>query len=159
MPAEVEEMATWWANVETSEFGLKDKVIKNFEGEFLPNLDSKYGIKSISQLDFTIIKAHLDQVKEEKANRPAEVKKKETEDRQKAAGPYQHCVIDHEVEKVGTAIIEPPGIFRGRGEHPHIGKLKSRIVPEQVTINVGADDPIPPCPIPGHAWKKIVSNH
>lgn len=27
-----------------------------------------------------------------------------------------------------------------------------------MTINIGPDDPIPPCPIPGHAWKKIISN-
>lgn len=28
-----------------------------------------------------------------------------------------------------------------------------------MTVNVGYDDPIPPCPIPGHAWKKIVNNN
>ena len=33
--------------------------------------------------------------------------------------------------------MEIPGIFRGRGEHPHAGKLKGRIVPEFVMINVG----------------------
>jgi DNA topoisomerase-1 len=62
------------------------------------------------------------------------------------------------VEKVANYNIEPPGVFRGRGEHPHAGKLKSRIVPEYVTLNVGYDDPIPPCPIGGHNWKKVVSN-
>ena len=54
--------------------------------------------------------------------------------------------------------IEPPSIFRGRGEHPHAGKIKSRIVPEYVTINVGLDDPIPACTVKGHAWKKVVYN-
>lgn len=54
--------------------------------------------------------------------------------------------------------IEPPGIFRGRGEHPHAGKIKSRIVPEYVALNVGYDNPIPACPIPGHAWKKVINN-
>lgn len=55
-------------------------------------------------------------------------------------------------------MIEPPGIFRGRGEHPGAGRVKSRIVPEYVTINIGYDDPIPPCTVPGHAWKKVVEN-
>lgn len=38
------------------------------------------------------------------------------------------------------------------------GKLKSRIVPENVTINIGPEDPIPVCNIPGHSWKKVLSN-
>ena len=55
-------------------------------------------------------------------------------------------------------MVEPPGIFRGRGEHPHAGRIKSRIVPEFVTMNIGSDSPIPACPIAGHAWRKVVSN-
>lgn len=55
-------------------------------------------------------------------------------------------------------MTEPPAIFRGRGEHPQRGKLKSRIVPEYVTINLGEDDMIPACPIAGHAWKEVIHN-
>ena len=65
---EVEEIATWWAEVENTDFGVKEKVIKNFEGEILPNIDKKYAIKSVKDLDFSVIKEHLDQVKEEKKN-------------------------------------------------------------------------------------------
>ena len=71
---------------------------------------------------------------------------------------YTYCVIDGYPEKVSNYCIEPPGIFRGRGEHPHAGKIKSRVVPEYVSLNVGFDNPIPPCPIAGHAWKKVTSN-
>jgi len=56
-------------------------------------------------------------------------------------------------------MVEPPGIFRGRGEHPHAGTLKNRIVPEFVSLNVGIDDYIPPCPIPGHSWKRVHNNN
>ena len=31
-------------------------------------------------------------------------------------------------------------------------------MPEYVTINIGEDDVIPPCPINGYAWKKVISN-
>ena len=55
-------------------------------------------------------------------------------------------------------MVEPPGIFRGRGEHPHAGRIKSRIVPEFVTLNVGMHAPIPACTIPGHSWKRVVCN-
>jgi DNA topoisomerase-1 len=62
-------------------------------------------------------------------------------------------------QKVGNFRIEPPGLFRGRGDHPKTGKLKKRIVPEDVIINIGAGVPIPECPIPGHNWKGIVHNN
>lgn len=55
-------------------------------------------------------------------------------------------------------MTEPPGVFRGRGEHPHAGKLKRRIVPEYVSLNTGLDAVIPACPVKGHAWKEIVYN-
>lgn len=55
-------------------------------------------------------------------------------------------------------MVEPPGIFRGRGEHPHAGRLKSRIVPEFVILNLGQMNPIPICPIPGHCWKQVREN-
>ncbi|XP_042450985.1 DNA topoisomerase 1 beta-like isoform X3 [Zingiber officinale] len=36
-----------------------------------------------------------------------------------------------------------------------MGKLKQRIRPKDITINIGKDAPIPECPIPGERWKEI----
>lgn len=72
--------------------------------------------------------------------------------------PYQTCLIDNEPQKVTNSMTEPPGIFRGRGEHPHAGKCKERIMPEYVSLNIGEDGMIPPCPIGGHSWKEVVCN-
>jgi len=47
------------------------------------------------------------------------------------------CLWDGHVEKIANFAVEPPGIFRGRGEHPHAGRFKSRIVPEFVSLNLG----------------------
>lgn len=33
--------------------------------------------------------------------------------------------------------MEPPGLFRGRGEHPKMGKVKKRVYPRDITINIG----------------------
>ena len=41
--------------------------------------------------------------------------------------------------------MEPPGLFRGRGDHPKMGKFKRRIYPRDITINIGAS-PLPPYP-------------
>ncbi|XP_064936682.1 DNA topoisomerase 1 beta-like [Musa acuminata AAA Group] len=36
-----------------------------------------------------------------------------------------------------------------------MGKLKKRIRPSDITINIGKDAPIPKCPIPGERWKEV----
>jgi DNA topoisomerase-1 len=97
-------------------------------------------------------------LKEEKKARPSDIKKREAEDNVIKNAKYTVCLIDGDIEKVANYNIEPPGVFRGRGEHPHMGKVKSRVVPEYTSINIGFDNPIPPCPIPGHAWKKVTYN-
>jgi DNA topoisomerase-1 len=39
---------------------------------------------------------------------------------------YVTCTLDSRKEKVGNFRVEPPGLFRGRGEHPKKGALKVR---------------------------------
>lgn len=99
----------------------------------------------------------MEEAKEKRKNRPSDEKKKEQEEKLKQDALYRYCLIDNETEKISNFVIEPPGIFRGRGEHPLAGKFKYRIVPEFVSINVGLNDAIPICTIPGHNWKKVVS--
>lgn len=48
---------------------------------------------------------------------------------------YGFCTIDGHKEKIGNFRIEPPGLFRGRGDHPKQGMLKRRVMPEDVIIN------------------------
>lgn len=102
-------------------------------------------------------------------------KKLAKEERERVEAPYQTCLLDGKVEKVGNFKIEPPGLFRGRGAHPKTGMLKvdssllhsvlephldvslpqTRVEPEQVTINIGKDATVPPPP-PGHSWKEVI---
>ena len=70
--------------------------------------------------------------------------------------PFQYALVDGKKEKMGNFRVEPPGLFRGRGEHPRMGQLKRRVYPEDVTLNLSADAPVPPCPIPGRHWKQVV---
>ncbi|RVW38872.1 DNA topoisomerase 1 beta [Vitis vinifera] len=66
--------------------------------------------------------------------------------------PHRDALIPF---KVGNFRVEPPGLFRGRGEHPKMGKLKKRICPSDITINIGKEAPVPECPIPGERWKEV----
>ena len=82
--------------------------------------------------------------------------------------------LDGHKEKVGNFKVEPPGLFRGRGEHPSKGALKvgicsfvpnllvdlpqMRVYPEDITINIGADAPIPVPNILGK-WKEVINDN
>lgn len=146
-----------------TEFVEKEKVRSNFAGSFATLMKRHHGDRlpldvALEDFDFSSIKAHLDSEREKRNARPAEEKKRETEENQSRANYYNYCLFDDGVEKTANNLVEPPGIFRGRGEHPSAGLLKNRIVPEQVTINIGQDDPIPICSVPGHAWKRVYEN-
>lgn len=43
--------------------------------------------------------------------------------------------MDNHKERIANFKIEPPGLFRGRGNHPKMGMLKRRILPEDIIIN------------------------
>jgi DNA topoisomerase I len=42
---------------------------------------------------------------------------------------FKFCTLDGRKETIGNFRIEPPGLFRGRGEHPRKGALKVCISP------------------------------
>ena len=67
---------------------------------------------------------------------------------------YGFCMIDGHKEKIGNFRIEPPGLFRGRGDHPKMGTLKKRVMPEDVIINCSKGAQVPPPP-KGHKWKEV----
>lgn len=57
------------------------------------------------------------------------------EENERILQEYGFCIMDNHKERIGNFRIEPPGLFRGRGDHPKMGMLKRRIRPEDVIIN------------------------
>lgn len=155
---EVEEVCNWWAQCLGTEFIEKELVVKNFTDNFLKLFPKDLGATSLADFDFSRIKEHLEQAKEARNNRPAEDKKRDQQEKQEQDARYRTCLFNQQQEKVSNFVVEPPGIFRGRGQHPHAGCFKSRIVPEYVILNIGQQNPIPACPIPGHSWKQVKEN-
>lgn len=45
-------------------------------------------------------------------------------DKEELEKPYIFALVDARKEKLGNFRGEPPGLFRGRGEHPKKGTLK-----------------------------------
>jgi DNA topoisomerase-1 len=109
----------------------------------------------LKDCDFTPIYDWCQSEKEKKKQMTTEEKKALKEEKLKQEEKYMWAIVDGVKEKVGNFRVEPPGLFRGRGEHPKMGKVKRRITPNDVVINIGKNAPVPECPIPGESWKEI----
>ncbi|KAJ1858380.1 DNA topoisomerase 1 [Coemansia sp. RSA 1822] len=161
MPPPVEEVATFFAAVLGTDHAVNKVFQKNFFDDFKEIASQhmpKHPFRDFKHCDFTRIRAHID---EQSAKRKAMTKaEKEAQKVLRLAQEekFSTCVLDGRREKVGNFRIEPPGLFRGRGAHPKTGKLKKRVLPEQVTINIG-DDATVPDPPPGHRWGNVTHDN
>ena len=156
---EQEEVATFWGTVIGSDYANKEIAIRNFTKEFRKVLPEKYKNAELSDFDFTPIREYLDKKKEKMKSRTTEEKKADKEKRQKLMDYYGWALVDGSCEKMANFLVEPPGLFRGRGEQPLTGTIKKRIYAEDITLNVGEDEPVPVCTQPGHSWGEITSNN
>lgn len=152
-----EEYITMYARYIDTEYVKNPKFNKNFFSDWKKVLGG-VSIDKIENVDLTEIKKYLNKIKEEKSNMSKEEKLILKNKQEKLDEPYKYCFIDGGKQKVGNFKIEPPGIFLGRGEHPKLGKIKNRVEPEDVTINISRTHPIPKPNVPGK-WKEVVHNN
>ena len=129
--------------------------IKNFFADFKSTLGRGHAIKDFKKCDFGPIRKHLDEQKIIRKAISDQERKANKDDRNKAMFKFGYAQVDGHIEKVGNYNMEPPGAFRGRGEHPKMGRLKSRVAPEQVSLNLSECAAVPRCDVPGHAWGDI----
>ena len=128
---------------------------KNFFADFRAVLGRGHKIKVFTKCDFEPIRRHLNEQKIiRKAMTDAE-RKANKDGRNQVLFRYGYSIVDNHLERVGNYNMEPPGAFRGRGEHPKMGKLKQRVLPEQVQLNLSECAAVPRCPVPGHAWGEV----
>lgn len=113
-------------------------------------------VNDFDKFDFSVIQLDQLREKEDKKNIPPEVKKKAKLEKEMRDKLYAYAIVDDFLEKINNPNIEPPTLFKGRGKHPKAGIIKPRITPEEVTINVANDAPIPRCDVPGHSWGDVV---
>ena len=160
LPAEAEEVATFFAQTLGTDWCTKPKFCENFWSDFTALLPKNSPVKKLELCDFSKIKEFLDNRSVARKARSREEKEKETESKKEIEHPFTHAIVDDLRERVGNFRTEPQNLFRGRGEHPKMGMLKKRILPEDVTINMGMDAPIPRVDFPpGHAWRDIVHDN
>ncbi|KAI1082969.1 hypothetical protein F5B20DRAFT_531072 [Whalleya microplaca] len=162
---EAEEVAGFFGSMLNSTHNVENPIFqKNFFSDFKEVLGrtggatdrhgNKVNIKEFAKLDFKPIFEYYHSKNEARKSRPAAEKKAEKAEKDKLEAPYMFCKWDGRKEKVGNFRVEPPGLFRGRGEHPKTGKVKQRVEPEQIIVNIGKNAKVPPPP-DGHKWKAI----
>ncbi|XP_012230382.2 DNA topoisomerase I, mitochondrial isoform X1 [Linepithema humile] len=153
---DTEEVATFYARMLDHDYTTKPAFNSNFFQDWRDVMTESERAKIIdlSKCNFKDIHSYFLQKSEERKAMTKEEKQKIKEKNDEIQKEYGFCVIDGHKEKIGNFKIEPPGLFRGRGEHPKMGKLKKRVVPEDVLINCSKTSNIPKPP-PGHKWKEI----
>lgn len=160
---ESEEYATIYAKFIDTDYIKSSTFRKNFFNDWKVYLKKNKFIEIIDldKCDFTKIYNHLLNVKEHKKNISKEEKEIQKQQRDKYENDYKIAHVDGKEQVVGNFRIEPPGIFLGRGCHPKAGKLKKRIYPEDITINIDKHSPKPPLPpfYKNHKWKKIIHDN
>ncbi|XP_046879396.1 DNA topoisomerase I, mitochondrial isoform X2 [Hypomesus transpacificus] len=151
-----EEVATFYAKMLDHEYTTKPVFQENFFTDWREEMtsDERALIRKLSKCDFTEINKYFLLKAEERKALTKEQKKVLKEEASLLTEEYGFCVLDGHREKIGNFRVEPPGLFRGRGEHPKMGKLKKRIQPEDITINCSRDFKVPAAP-EGHRWKKV----
>lgn len=153
---DAEEVAGFYARMLDHDYTTKSTFNNNFFTDWrkvMTHEETKI-IKDLSKCNFKEMQAFFLNQSEKNRNRTKEEKaalKAKNEEIQKE---YGFCTIDGHKEKIGNFRIEPPGLFRGRGEHPKMGMLKRRVMPEDVLINCSKDSKIPKPPS-GHKWKEV----
>jgi len=158
-----EEYATIYAKFTDTEYIKNKTFTKNFFNDWKIYL-KKGGFSKISELNkcnFKLIYDYLIKIKEEKLNISKEEKEENKERKDEEEKKYKIAFVDGKEQMVGNFRMEPPGIFMGRGCHPKAGKIKKRILPEDITLNIDKESKIPELPsfYKDKKWGKIIHDN
>jgi DNA topoisomerase-1 len=163
LSAEQEECATWYAAMKDTDYGQDPKFQENFFEDWrrmLATTAEGKVVKEFKKCDFSRIAEHVKAEIDAKKERSREDKEAERQAKNALEERFLFATIDGRKEKVGNFRVEPPELFRGRGDHPKRGRVKKRVFPEDITINLGKGAPVPPVPDMGdsrkHRWGEVV---
>ncbi len=160
-----EELVYAWAKKKDTHY-VQDPVFQsNFLDDLKKLLPEKYKDITINDIDFSAAyrladeeKRMKEQEKESYRNLPKDEKKKLSQakkaERERLKATYGKAVVDGVEVDIANWLVEPPGLFMGRGQHPMRGRWKPRVRPENVTLNLGENTPVPE----GN-WQEIVHDH
>jgi DNA topoisomerase-1 len=153
-----EEMAYHLAKKKDTPY-IQDPVFAtNFMLDFAGQLpDWSRGVK-FSDVDFSELFHVVDEEKAQKEAMSKDEKKKlaafRKERREALRIRYGRALLDGKEVDFANWMVEPPGLFMGRGQHPLRGRWKPRVQQKDVTLNLGESAQIPP-----GQWGAVVHDH
>lgn len=160
-----EELIYAWAKKKDTHY-VQDPVFQaNFMGDLKRLLPEKFKNITINDIDFSAAYKLADEEKRMKESDkerykslPKEEKKKISQakkaERERLKATYGKAMVDGVEVDIANWLVEPPGLFMGRGQHPMRGRWKPRVRPEDVTLNLGEN-----APVPEGNWKAVVHDH
>ncbi|XP_066527172.1 DNA topoisomerase I, like [Hoplias malabaricus] len=153
---EAEEVATFFAKMLDHEYTTKDIFRKNFFKDWRKEMtpEEKTKITDLNKCNFSEMNEYFKAQSEARKAMTKEEKQKIKEENERILQEYGFCLMDNHRERIANFRIEPPGLFRGRGDHPKMGMLKRRIQPNDIIINCSKDSQYPKPP-PGTKWKEV----
>nr|CAG4651642.1 EOG090X0296 [Triops cancriformis] len=153
---ETEEVATFYGKMLDHDYTTKEVFNTNFFKDWRKTMTSaeRELITDLRKCDFTEMHKYFKEQSELKKNMTKEEKQKIKEENERIVKEYGWCIIDGHKQRIGNFKIEPPGLFRGRGDHPKMGMVKRRVMPRDVIINCSKGDQTPKPP-PGYKWKEV----
>ena len=161
-----EELIYAWAKKKDTHYA-KDVVFQsNFLYDLKKLLPEKF--KKITRMEDIDLSEAFDlvqmetKIKEDEKIRvkalPKDEKKKisqaKKQEKERLKGIFGKAYVDGVEVDVANWLVEPPGIFMGRGQHPLRGRWKPRITPQDVILNLGEA-----APVPEGSWKGVVHDH
>jgi DNA topoisomerase-1 len=130
----------------------------NFIHDFLTELPQWCARTPFDQIDFSELFSKVDREKAAKESLSKDAKKALAADRkvrrEALKAKYGVALLDGKPVDIANWVVEPPGLFMGRGQHPMRGKWKPRVTPRDVILNLGEGAPVPP-----GDWKGVVHDH
>ncbi len=153
-----EEMAYHLAKKKDTPYIADPVFVSNFMRDFEKELPQWCVGAKFAEVDFSAMYRVVDKEKAAKEAMTKEGKKalaasrKGRRDGLKAK--YGKALLDSKEVDIANWMVEPPGLFTGRGQHPMRGKWKPRVNDSDVVLNLGEA-----APVPEGAWKQVVHDH
>ena len=150
-----EEMAYNLAKKKDTPYVQDQVFVGNFMKYFAKELPPAFNKVAFNDVDFSSLYRIVDAEKRAKEALTKEEKKAQAlsrkERREKLKEKYGKAQIDGKEVDIANWLVEPPGLFMGRGAHPLRGSWKPRVEEHDVTLNLDKSAPLPP----GN-WESVV---
>lgn len=153
-----EEMAYQLAKKKDTPYIQDPEFASNFMGDFVKQLPPWSREAKFSEVDFSQLFRKVDRERAAKEGMSKNEKKKlagvTKEKREALKAKYGKAILDGKEVDIANWLVEPPGLFMGRGKHPLRGSWKPRVQPSDVVLNLGES-----ASKPSGNWKEIVNDH